>query len=402
MARNYRIISGDSHLDIIPERWTPRVPARWRDRAPRLVKLENGGDGIIVENRAPMSPGLAITGKPFEEHEPDLLIWEGSPGTGSPEQRLREQDQDGVDAEVLFTHPSYPNHWRGIRDNEPYKALVQAYNEFLALDYGAADPERLIPIGVIPASGVDDAIAELNRCAKLGLRGVNLHAFPSGKGYPTPEDDRFWAAAVSSGMVVSAHTNGGTTRFTREGPAFQYPRTPPRGSPGRDPVSLVVRFAGENAMTPLQMAFAGVFDRFPTLRIYWAETQIGWLPYSLSQVDDNYERNRYWAERYWGLQPLARRPSEYLRSQLWGVMNDPLGIELRHKIGVDQLIWGSDFAHASSDWPHSLRMIEETFVGVPEEERRRILRDNVAALYHLDVASPDTQPTPARVPAGSA
>jgi uncharacterized protein len=386
MAKQYRIISGDSHLDIVPERWTPRVPARWRDRVPRLVQLENGGDGIIVENRPPMSPGLAITGKPFEEHEPDIVIWEGSPGTGTPDQRLREQDQDGVDAEILFTHPSYPNHWRGIRDNGPYTAMVQAYNEYLALEYCTVDPDRLIPIGVIPESGVDDAIAEMERCAKNGMRGVNLHRFPSGKGYPTPEDDRFWAVAVDLNVVVSGHTNGGTTRFSREGPVFQYTRTPKGAITGRDPVSLMVRFSGENAITPLQMAFAGVLDRYPTLRVYWAETQIGWLPYSLSQIDDNYERSRYWAERLWDLKPLERLPSEYLRDQYWGFMNDPLGVELRHKIGVDRIIWGSDFAHASSDWPNSLRMIDSTFVGVPPAERDRILRDNVAELYHLQVA----------------
>lgn len=384
MAKNYRIISGDSHLDLIPERWTPRVPARWRDRAPRLVKLENGGDAIIVENRPPMSPGLAITGKPFEEHRPDLVIWEGSAGTGSPEQRMKEQDVDGVDAEIQFTHPSYPMQWRGIRDDAAYKAMVRAYNEFLALDYSAADPDRLIPIGVIPECGVEDAIGEMETCAKQGLRGVNLHRFPSGKGFPTPEDDKFWAAAIDLAIMVSAHTLGGTTRFSREGPLFQYAHTPKAaGGNGRDPLSLVVRFAGENALTPLQLAFAGVFDRFPTLSLYWAETQIGWLPYSLSQVDDNYERNRYWAERDWGMPPLQRLPSEYLRSQYWGFMNDPLGVELRHKIGVDKIIWGSDFAHASSDWPHSLDMVEKTFVGVPEDERQRILRDNVAQLYHL-------------------
>src|SRR5581483_2079790 len=231
-------------------------------------------------NRAPMSPGLAITGKPFDQHEPEYLIWEGSPGTGSPEQRMREQEQDGVDAEVLFTHPSYPLHWRGIRDDEPYRAMVHAYNEFLALDYCAADPERLIAIGVIPESGVNDAIAEMEACAKLGFRGVNIHRFPSGKGYPTPDDDRFWAAAVSLNMVVSAHTAGGTTRFGHGGPVFQYARTPKgaNADSGRDPVNLMVRFGGENAMTPLQLAFAGVFDRFPALRVYWAETQIGWLP----------------------------------------------------------------------------------------------------------------------------
>ncbi len=387
MARAYRAISGDSHLDMAPERWTPRVPARWRDRAPRLVKLPNGGDAIVIEGRQPMTPGLAITGKPFQEHTPEIAQFDGSAGTGSPEQRLREQDQDGVDAEILFTHPSYPNHWRGIRENEPYLAMIRAYNEFLILDYAAAAPDRLFPMAVIPDSGVDDAIAEMEYCARLGYKGVNLHMFPSGKSYPTPEDDKFWAAAVDLRIGVCSHTVGGSTRFGREGPVFQY-RTRPRGLEGRDPVNLVIRFAGENAMAPLQMAFAGVFERFPTLRVYWSETQIGWLPYTLSQIDDTYERNRYWAKRLFDLDYLERRPSEYLRDQTWGFINDPLGVELRHRIGVDKLIWGNDFAHAASDWPNSQRALAEMFRDVPEEEQYAMLVGNVARFFGIEVERP--------------
>jgi predicted TIM-barrel fold metal-dependent hydrolase len=387
MARAYRAISGDSHLDMSPERWTPRVPARWRDRAPKLVKLPNGGDAIIIEGRGPMTPGLAITGKPFQEHTPELAHFDGSSGTGPPEQRLREQDQDGVDAEILFTHPSYPNHWRGIRENEPYLAMIRAYNEFLLLDYAAVAPDRLFPMAVIPDCGVDDAVAEMEYCAKMGYKGVNLHMFPSGKGYPTPEDDKFWAAAVDLKIGVCSHTVGGSTRFGREGQVFQY-KTRPKGLEGRDPVNLVIRFAGENAMAPLQMAFAGVFERFPTLKMYWSETQIGWLPYTLSQIDDTYERNRYWAKRLFDLDYLERLPSEYLRAQTWGFINDPLGIELRDRIGVDKLIWGNDFAHAASDWPNSQRALAEMFVGVPEDEQYAMLVGNTARFFGIEVERP--------------
>jgi len=149
-------------------------------------------------------------------------------------------------------------------------------------------------------------------------------------------------------------------------------------------VSLMVRFASDNALAPLQVAFAGVFDRFPKLRIYWAETQIGWLPYCLSQIDDNYERNRHWAYRQWGLERLKRQPSEYLREcNLWGFMKDPFGMRLRHEIGVKTLLWGSDFAHATGDWPHSRSMIEKTFVGVPDDERYAMLAGNAIGFFGL-------------------
>ncbi|HYT58506.1 MAG TPA: amidohydrolase family protein [Verrucomicrobiae bacterium] len=391
MARKVQMVSGDSHLDFPPERWTQRVPAKWRDRAPRRIKLANGDDAFIIENRRPHSPSLQITGTggAYDKHDINGVSYDG-PGTGSPAQRLGEQDQDGVDAEILYTHPSYMSSWRGISDDEPYLALIRAYNSWLIEEYCSFAPDRLIAMGVIPDTGVNDAIAELEFCARAGYKGVCLYKFPSGKGYALPEDDRFWAAAVEIGMPVTAHTNGGTTRFSREGPVYRYSETPDRAAPGRDPVSLLVRFTSDNALAPLQLAFAGVFDRFPKLRVYWAETQVGWLPYCLSQIDDNYERNRYWAERDWGMQPFKCKPSEYLRERnLWGFMKDPLGVRLRHDVGVKALLWGSDFAHATGDWPESRRVIDETFVGVPAEERYAMLAGNAIEFFHLKDTVPE-------------
>lgn len=384
MARRYRVISGDSHFDLPPERWSGRVPARWRDRAPRRVKLANGNDGIVVENRPVYTPTLQITGTSYDQHDLGPITYDG-PGTGAPEQRLREQDQDGVDAEVLYTHPVYMNLWRGIRDDEPYKAMIRAYNDFLGEEYSVAAPDRLIAMGLIPDTGLEDALAEIEHCARMGLKGVCLYKFPSGKGYPTPEDDRFWQLALEMKMPLSAHTANGSTRFSREGPLLKYERVPADAIPGRDPLNLLVRFVGEAPAGALQLAMAGVFDRFPTLRIYWAETQIGWLPYCLSQLDDTFERNRYWSERLWGFKPPERKPSEYLKTQnLWGFMRDPLGVRLRHDTGVGQLLWGSDFAHAAGDWPNSGRVIEESFVGVPQEERYRMLAGNAVEHFHLN------------------
>lgn len=394
MARKIQMVSGDSHLDIPPERWTHRVPARWKERAPRLIKLANGDDAFIVENRRPHAPGLQVTGVSYDQHDLHGISYYG-PGTGTPQQRLKEQDEDGVDGEILYTHPVYLNSWRGITDDEPYKAMVRAYNGWLAEEYCSYAPDRLIAMGMIPDTGVDDAIEELNYCARMGLKGICIYKFPNGKGYPQSDDDRFWAAALGLNMPVTAHTNGGTTRFSREGPVFQYSRGPGKGGapiPGRDPVSLMVRFASDNALAPLQVAFAGVFDRFPKLRIYWAETQIGWLPYCLSQIDDNYERNRHWAYRQWGLERLKRQPSEYLREcNLWGFMKDPFGMRLRHEIGVKTLLWGSDFAHATGDWPHSRSMIEKNFVGVPDDERYAMLAGNAIGFFGLKDTVPGVE-----------
>src|SRR5687768_2298372 len=205
MARQYRLISADSHLEISPDRWTNRVPIAHRDRAPRLVKLASGGDGVLSENTPMYVVGLGVAARPYEDHRINGVTYEGNAGCGTPEQRLAEQDQDGVDAEVMFTSTRNAVAWRAITDNAAYKAVVRAWNEFLAEEYCVVDRDRLLAMGMIPMTGVDDAIAELEYCAWAGLRGICLSQFPSGKGFPTPEDDRFYAAVLDLNMPLTVH-----------------------------------------------------------------------------------------------------------------------------------------------------------------------------------------------------
>lgn len=379
----YRLISADSHLEISPDRWTGRVPATDRHRAPRLVRLD-GGNGLIIENRPLYIVGLDLSGKPYEEHSVKDARFEGSPGTASPEQRLREQDADGVDAEVLFTTP--PNHhfWRGIQDDEAYKSVVHAYNEFLAEEYCAVAPDRLIGMGAIPMSCVTDAVAELEYCARAGLKGVALNAFPHGKAFPIPEDDRFWAAARDLNMAITVHASF----IGAEGPTFYYARRPGEGGFGSDPVTLLMRFGGGQTRHVIQMMFAGVFDRFPSLRIFNAETMIGWIPYALEQIDDTYERSCHWMERLYGLEPLPEPPSAYIRRHcVWGFLRDRHGVRVRHEIGIENAMWGSDFPHAAGNWPHSRQVLDNMLTGVPDEERYQITCGNAIEFFHLQAKS---------------
>lgn len=381
MARNYRLFSADSHLEISPGRWTERVPEKYRDRAPRLIKLPNGGDGIIVENRPVYVLGLAVAGRPYEEHQLTGLNYATSAGAGIPEQRLEEQDKDGIEGEVLFTSAGNLSFWRGIRNDDAYLAVVHAYNTFLAEEYCRANSDRLLAMGVIPSQSVDAAIEEIEYCAKAGLKGVALNTFPSGKLYPTSEDDRFWAAALDLNMPLTAHV--GFQRPTAL--LFKYDKDPGEVAFGGDPVRVLTRFAGNSGLNAVQLVLSGVFDRYSKLRIYWAETQIGWLSYFYEQLDDVYKRSRFWMKRSFGIKPLEKEPSAYIREHcLWGFIYDPIGLRLRYDVGIDRIMWGSDFPHSAGDWPHSRRVIDDMFSGVPEDEKQKILSTNAASYFHLN------------------
>ena len=383
MAIKYNLISADSHLEINPDRWTPRVPAQYRDRAPRRIKLSSGGDGVVVEGRDLYVLGLAITGKPYEEHRLEGVSYDDGPGAGSPEQRLREQDQDGVDAEILYTSAGNLRFWRGIRDDDAFRAVVHAYNEWLSEEYCSVAPNRLIAMGLIPMTNIKDAVAELEYCAKAGFKGVALGTFPNGRGRPTPEDDRFWATALDLNMPLTVHIG-----LDGQGPALQYERVPHdasvAGGQGVDPIGTLGRRSNKAVGNLFQMAFTGVFERFPALRIYFAETNIGWFPYTMQKIEDVYKRERHWWLSYFGIKPLVRRPSEYIRDHgLWGIVTDRLGVLMRQEIGVDKIMWSNDFPHATSDWPHSSDVIQRDFEGVPEDERYMMLAGNAIAYFHL-------------------
>jgi predicted TIM-barrel fold metal-dependent hydrolase len=381
MASKQRLFSADSHLEISPDRWTARVPRQYRDRAPRLVKLPNGGDGIIVEGRPLYVVGLAIAGKPYERHQLTGVTYSGSEGAGTPEQRLKEQDQDGIDGEILYTSASNLTFWRGIKNDDAYLAVVRAYNSFLAEEYCAVDRDRLIAMGAIPTHSVDTAVAELEYCANAGLKGVMLNAFPSGKSYPSPEDERFYAAALDLSMPLTVHVG----MQLPDGPLFRYDREPGEVAFGGDPIRVLTRFAGSPGLNAVQLLLSGVFDRYPRLRIYWAETQMGWIPYYYEQLDDVYKRSKHWMERYFGFKPLKLQPSEYIREHCyWGFIYDRVGLRLRYDIGVDRIMWGNDFPHSAGDWPNSKRVIEDMFSGVPEDEKQKILADNAVDYFHLN------------------
>jgi hypothetical protein len=179
------LISSDGHLEVRPERWTPRMPARYRERAPRTVKLPDGGDALVVEGQPPYpAPFLDLRGgRTNETWQPFGATVDDTAGVGPPEQRLQE-DLDGCRRGFPNMQVG-PRLWRAMTDDDLYRATVRAYNDWLGEAYCPVSPDRLVGLGVIPWTSVDDAIAELRHCAKLGPATRRVRA----GGHPTPEDD---------------------------------------------------------------------------------------------------------------------------------------------------------------------------------------------------------------------
>jgi uncharacterized protein len=380
------LLSSDGHLEVRPERWTPRMPAALRDQAPRTIKLPDGGDALLVEGQAPYPvPFLDLrAGRTNETWQPFGVTVDDTAGVGPPEQRLREQDMDGLLAEVLFPNMQVgPRLWRTMTDDDAYRAAVRAYNEWLGQEYCPVSRDRLIGLGVIPWTNLDDAIAELHHCAKLGLRGVNLGVFPNGKSYPKPEDDRFWAAAIDMQMPLTVHVGFDRLGPRASQPTFEYPGADPEVLKKVGPRKIVDWVA-----LPF-LTMSGVFDRLPDLKIFFAETRLGWVPFWMEEADYWYERHRHWSERLLGFKPLKQRPSDYVRQHIYFSVQhvERVAIELRHHMGVDHIMFATDFPHIECDWPNTRPFAERLFAGVPDDEAFKIAAGNMLDFFRLDDTS---------------
>ncbi len=388
MAREYRLMSSDGHLEVKPERWVHRVPGKYRDRAPRSVQTPDGGDALLIEGQPLLEANFLDlrAGRPAGQWQPFGLRVEEAAGTGSPEQRVKEQDVDSLDAEVLFpAMVAGPVLWRNVKHDEVYKAVIRGYNDWLGEEYCSVAPDRLIGMGVIPITNVGDAVAEMEHCARLGLKGILLGALPNGKGYPTSEDDRFWAAAVDMGMPVTVHV---AFRESQQ-PTFKYPKEDPEVmSRLRRPfLEWITNFGLRPAVSITQLVFSGVFDRYPSLRVYFAETRLGWVPFWLEHADLWYQRHIGWAEQMLGFKPLKRLPSEYVREHIkFSVQYERVAVEMRHHIGVDNILFATDFPHIECEWPNSRPIVEEIYAGMPEDEKYKIWAGNAVEFFKLDQA----------------
>jgi len=365
----YRIISGDSHFVEPPNMWAERIDKKFRERAPHTEKGYQGREGefFVCENIVPVGvAGFFGSGKSAEElpaHSKrgfDVApksVWE-------PAERLKEQDRDGVSAEILYTSMGMLLY--GLDDAELRAASFHAFNDW-ASEYCSYNPKRLIGVGSVTLEDIPAAVAELKRCAQKGLKGVLVWGSPpENKPYRHRDYDPFWAAAQDLNMPVSLHILTG-----RRGHGIDF------GNILRSYMTL----PHELQVTFADMVLGGVFERFPRLKLVSAENDISWLPHFCYRIDHAYDRLRHFE----GVN-LPLKPSEYMKRQVWATFQfetDTVGFTSQ-SYGADKLMWSSDYPHTDSPWPRSRQFIETEIKGIPEATMQQIVGNNAVGLYGLN------------------
>jgi predicted TIM-barrel fold metal-dependent hydrolase len=381
MEIKHKLISADSHAAFDPETYTSRMSAgKWGEKIPRVVEVEDNGQrvhrwsiyGKVHNGNVCNCP--AVMGEPFPTYP---KRWEEVPKTAyEPLARLKALDADGVDAEVLFPNPPGGTFFEN-KDAEFELDAVRAYNDALGEWTRASD--RYLPLAILPYLSEPKTIArEIEHAASVGHRGINcLGEAPKRLPHLT---DPYWYPVwtICQELDIPVHIHG--SAGLRAGSSV-------RKWSGYSPRQAHSAQTATSAVTPAQvipqLIFSGLTERFPRLKFVFAEAGIGGLNFVRAACDHEWESRRLWTAG------LATRPSDTVRRQMYvNFWFEAEGIKLRHDIGIDNIMWESDFPHVASYYPRSWQEIERVLEGVPADDRRKVLYENALRVYRIDATLP--------------
>ena len=373
----YKIISSDSHVFEPADLWTSGVEAKFKDRAPHVVRrAEDNTDWWWCDGVKGLSGGSggSQAGKRFVPEERDSLTFGDTmenvrPGAYIPEEHLKDLDLDGIDADVLY--PTQGLFLYSIPDSGLLTALCKAYNDWIA-EFCLPFPQRIKGIAMINVDDVTESVREMTRCAKLGLSGALVTVYPlEERAYDSPEYEPLWAAAQDLALPLSLHI--ATNR-------------PAPGSPLVDleavPTAFLTNVDHWVRMSLANMIFSGVFERYPKLQVGSVEQELGWAPHFLERMDYNFIQRPATGGRRKFKEDML--PSDYFRRNVFlSFQEDALGIRDRHLIGVDNILWGSDYPHPECTFPRSREVLATVLADCTEAEKVKIVGGNAARIYHF-------------------
>ena len=374
-----RIVDADAHVNPPHDMWQEYLPASLRSLAP-VVEHGEDADYVVFEgNRRKVLLINAQAGRDGKDFKMEGRVSDQRAGGWMPAARLDDMDQDGMDVSVLFGGGPL-----GTGNQELYLASFDAYNRWLA-DFCNYAPTRFAGVGYVPMQDPAVAAAKVREFAKMGLKAVNIPAFPmnpvgslnggdaqtraltgdvnSERTYADPEFDVFWKTCCDLGMPVTIHLGGRPVRFTQ--PKWFLSDL------------LMSKFAmGE---TIAIMIYGGLFDKFPDLKLASVESGVGWFAFAANYMDETWNKQRHWVNS-----TIKHEPSYYWDRNIYGsFIHDRAGIEMRHFKGAGNIMWSSDYPHSETTYPNSQKVIDTLFEGIPEADKYEIVCGRARKLFNI-------------------
>ena len=371
------LVSVDDHVVEPPHLFEGRMPAKYVDAAPRVVRTPEGDDVWTFNGEVIPNIGLnAVAGRPPEEFGIEPTSFEEMrPGCFDLAERIKDMDAAGVLGSICF--PSFPGFagrlFAKADDKDLALAVTRAYNDWVIDEWCATYPGRMIPMALPVLWDPDLCAEEIHRVAAKGCRSMTFTENPHALGEPSFHQDHWdpvWRALSDEGTVLNIHL----------GSSGQLPGTVPDA-----PVDVMITLQPMNmCLAATDLLWSRVFKEFPDVRVALSEGGIGWIPYFLDRIDRGYDTHRAWTHQDVG---EGVRPSDLFRKHfLTCFVTDPVGLAMRDRIGVENICWELDYPHSEAPWPHSAESVWEQMVeaGCSDADIDAITHGNAMRWYGYD------------------
>jgi predicted TIM-barrel fold metal-dependent hydrolase len=336
------LVSVDDHVVEPPDMFDDFIPAKWKDKAPKVIHKDDGTDVWLYEGQELPNIGLnAVSGRPPEEYgiEPTSFA-DMRKGCYDIHERVKDMDANGVLGSMCF--PSFPQFcgqlFARTQDKDQATAMLMAYNNWHIDAWCGAAPGRFIPLA-LPAMW-DPALAaeEVHRVAAKGCHAVTFSENPEKLGYPSFHSDHwdpFFRACEDEGTVLCLHIGSSSELVITSIEA---------------PINVMITLQPMNIVqAAADVLWSRVLQEFPRLRLALSEGGIGWIPYFLERCDYVYKNHKLWTG-----QNLGMLPSELFRERIVTCfIDDAFGLENVEHLNTDLVTWECDYPHSDSTWPVS-------------------------------------------------
>jgi predicted TIM-barrel fold metal-dependent hydrolase len=372
MIMDCRVISADNHINEPP--WVfDRVPNALKDRAPKMMRGTDGGDGWSFDGQPPKRTfGIeAMAGYAKKDFRlSGMRFDELRPGNYDGAAHLKDMDIDGVYGSV--TYPAHVIFTYIFPDRELALACLRSYNDWILEDFQSADPKRLIALPLLPTEdGMETCLAEFERVLKKGAKAMFIPGMPT-RPYNDPYYDPLWRAASDADIALTFHRTFGGRPDKTDWDELVDQKVSVGG--------IVFRyFSGVRPLT--YMIFAGVFDRFPGLKIVAGEVDAGWVPFWVQTMDNQWE-----AQQAWFPQKLEHKPSDFVgRNVFTTAIDDYVGYDListgKYPYLANSTMFSSDYPHSATIWPNSAKVAAEVTQSMSKEDQHKVLEGNAVRVF---------------------
>ena len=387
LAEELRVVDADSHMTEAHDLWLKRAPKGYEDRLPRVEEVDGRPMWILDGEPFSFAGGGSVIDRdggkhPHAESQAVWGIEQVHQAAYDPELRLQVLDEFGISAQVVYPNTIGLGGQRvaaSVADPALRRLCVEIYNDAMA-EMQEWSGNRLLPMPILPSWSVDDSVREAERCATLGFRGVNMTSDPQDAGSPDLVNrawDPLWEVCADLSLPVHFHIGASLTSLNFYGQYFM----PSQHEVVKPAIGGAMLFIN-NARVLINTIFAGIFDRYPKLKMVSVESGIGWIPFMLETMD--YE---IWENAPVQAAELARMPSEYFQHHWYGTFwFEKAQGDLQHlvdAVGEDNVLFETDFPHPTCLFPDPLGTVEEKMSTLRPETRRKVMGENAAVLYRL-------------------